>query len=257
MAKFYLNTTVFVTGASSGFGEATARLFAKEGARLVLIARRAERLKSLAAELKKSYGTESQIVALDVSNFDKAKKAFDALKEPFLIPDILVNNAGLVRGMAKLWEVTPDEWNEMIDVNVKGVLNITRILLPKMVDVNRGHIINVGSTSGYGTYPGGGVYCATKFALRALTDTLRMELVATPIRVSLVSPGMAKTEFSEVRFNGDKEKSEKIYEGIDALTANDIAEAILFMASRPPHVNIADMIIYPTNQASPNHIHRR
>lgn len=257
MTKLFSNSTILITGASSGFGAEMARSFAKEGAaRLVLIARRQDLLKSLAEELKTKYGTEFRILAFDVSNFNAAKKALESLEEPFATPDILINNAGLVRGLGKMWEVTPEEWDEMIDVNVKGTLNMTRLLLPKMLEKQKGHIINVGSTSGHGTYPGGGVYCATKFAIRALTDTLRMELVATPIRVSLISPGMAKTEFSSVRFYGDEKKAEKVYEGVEALTPQDIAESILFIASRPPHVNIADLIVYPTNQASATLIHR-
>ena len=256
MKGLFFDQVVLITGAGSGFGAETARLFAKEGAKLILIGRREEKLMRLATELKQMHNTESLPLAFDVSDYERALNILNELPDPFAIPDILINNAGLVRGMAKLWEVNPDEWNEMIDTNVKGVLNISRLIIPKMMEAGKGHVINIGSTSAHGTYPGGGVY-ATKYAVRALTDTLRMELVGTPIRVSLISPGMAKTEFSLVRFSGDQEKADKTYEGIEALTATDIAETIVFIASRPAHVNIADIIIYPKQQASPTLIHRK
>lgn len=253
----FSQSIVLITGASAGFGEETARHFAKEGARLILLARREERLKALQQELQKTYGTKSEIIAADITDFEKIEKEMKRVEASFGMPNILVNNAGLVRGMDKLWEITPDKWNEMIDTNIKGVLNMTRLILPSMMKANQGHVINIGSISGHGTYPGGSVYCATKFAVRAITDTLRMELVATPIRVSLISPGMAQTEFSLVRFNGDQAKSDQVYQGIEALTAVDIAETILFVASRPPHVNVADIIVYPTNQASTTLVHRQ
>lgn len=248
--------TIIVTGASSGFGEAIARAFAREGARLVTIARRGEKLEVLARELEKTYQTEVYSLILDVSDVDQVKEQMSQIPAPFNVPDILVNNAGLVRGLGKLWEVTADEWDQMIDTNVKGILSMTSQVLPKMLEANKGHIINVGSISGHDTYPGGGVYCATKYAVRALTDTLRKELVATPLRVSMISPGIAETEFSMVRFYGDVKKAGDVYKNIEALTAEDIAEMVLFMASRPPHVNIADLIVYPTNQASVSLLHR-
>lgn len=257
MQKLFLNSIVFVTGASAGFGEETARHFAKEGARLILLARREERLKKLQQELKQDFGTESEIIVADIADFEILEKELQRVGKLFGMPTILINNAGLVRGRDKLWEITPDKWNEMIDTNIKGILNMTRLILPSMIEANQGHIINIGSTSGHGTYPEAAVYCSTKFAVRAITDTLRMELVATPIRVSLVSPGMAQTEFSKVRYDGDEAKANQVYKGIKALTAIDIAKAILFIASQPAHVNIADIIIYPTNQASPTLVHRQ
>lgn len=256
MAKIFENKTVLITGASAGFGEETARTFAKEGAQLVLVARREDKLRQLKQELVAQYGTVVHCVTLDVSNSEAAEKELNSLPLPFQSIDILINNAGLVRGMDKLWEITAKEWDEMIDTNIKGVLNVSRQILPKMIANKAGHIINVGSTSGHGTYPGGGVYCATKYALRALTDTLRMELVATPIRVSLISPGMAQTDFSKTRFYGDESKATEVYAGVQPLTAQDIAETIVFIASRPAHVNIADLIVYPKNQASATLIHR-
>lgn len=255
MHKFS-NTTVLITGASAGFGAATAQLFAQEGARLILTARRGEKLKKLTEELKDSYGTECLPLVFDVRDEERVRMELNALPDSFSTPDILINNAGLSRGLSKMWEVSSEEWNEMIDTNVKGLLNVTRHLLPRMLKADRGHIINVGSVSGHETYPGGGVYCASKFAVRALTDTLRMELVDSPIRVSMISPGMAKTEFSLVRFWGDEKRAEKVYEGLEPLKAEDIAEAILFIASRPPHVNIADIVMYPKSQASTTLIHR-
>ncbi|MBA2369568.1 MAG: SDR family NAD(P)-dependent oxidoreductase [Candidatus Protochlamydia sp.] len=256
MEKLFSHATVMITGASSGFGEETARHFAKEGARLILLARRREMLEKLQRELNDLHQTHTYLIEADIRDFPLIEEKVARLHSDFGMPDILINNAGLVRGMDKLDQVNPEAWDEMIDTNIKGILTATRLILPHMMEAKKGHIINVGSISGHGTYPGGGVYCATKYAVRALTETLRMELVATPIRVSLISPGMAETEFSIVRFYGDHKQANKVYEGIEALTAVDIAEAIVFMASRPPHVNIADIILYPKNQASTTLIHR-
>lgn len=250
------NKTVLITGASSGFGAAFAKVFAREGARLINISRRKVRLEALADTLRNQYGTETLSLDINVADAKAVTERLSNLPGPFAYPDILINNAGLVKGLNKVWETTPAEWDEMIDVNVKGVLNISSLIIPKMLEKNGGHIINISSISGYDTYPGGGVYCATKFAVRALTDTLRKELVDTPIRVSMISPGMAKTEFSEVRFKGDKARADKVYENFDPLLAEDVAEMALFIASRPPHVNIADIIVYPTQQASVSLIHR-
>ncbi len=257
MASLFCQSTVMITGASSGFGAETAHLFAKEGARLILLARRKEKLESLQQELQERYHTRSHLIVADIADYQKVEEEVAKLERNFEMPTILINNAGMVKGLDKLWEIQPDAWNEMLDTNVKGVLTATRLILPSMLKANNGHIINVGSISGHATYPGGGVYCATKFALRALTDTLRMELVSTPIRVSLISPGMAKTEFSLIRFEGNEKKANQVYEGVEALTATDIAETILFAASRPPHVNIADIILYPKCQASTTLVHRR
>lgn len=248
--------TVLITGASSGFGAAFAKVFAREGARLINISRRKARLDALEKELRDQYGTEVLSLDLDVSDAESVSARLNNLQGAFAYPDILINNAGLVRGLNKVWETTPAEWNEMIDVNIKGILNISAMVIPRMLEKNSGHIINVGSISAHDTYPGGGVYCATKFAVRALTDTLRKELVATPIRVSMISPGMAKTEFSNVRFSGDQSKADKVYENFEPLLAEDIAEMVLFMASRPRHVNIADLVVYPTHQASVSLVYR-
>lgn len=256
MTKQFENKTVLITGASSGFGAAFAHAFAKEGAQLVILARRKERLDNLAAELKSKYNTNVQSISVDIANTHEVIKLLKELPDQFATPDILINNAGLVRGLNKIWETSPEEWNEMIDINVKGILTTCYQVIPKMLKRNSGHIINIGSISGHDSYPGGGVYCATKYAVTALTDTLRKELVATPLRVSMISPGMAKTEFSMVRYQGDEDKATKVYENFHALEAQDIAEIVLFMASRPPHVNIADVIVYPTHQASVSILHR-
>jgi hypothetical protein len=256
-SKKFEDKTVIITGASAGFGASMAEAFAQQGARLILIARRKERLEVLKEKLNSLYQTEVLNLNIDVSNHEDVKKQLSDLPEPFAAPDILINNAGLVKGLNKVWETSAEDWNEMIDINVKGLLSVTAEIIPKMLAKNQGHIINIGSISGFDTYVGGGVYCATKFAVTAITETLRKELVATPIRVSLVAPGMAETEFSLVRFSGDKNKADSVYQNIEALKPEDIAEIVLFMASRPPHVNISDVVVYPTNQASVSLVHRK
>jgi 3-hydroxy acid dehydrogenase / malonic semialdehyde reductase len=256
MTNLFRDKTVLITGASSGFGAAFARIFASEGARLINVARRKERLQELENELSSKYKTEILSIDLDVADNELVIKKLANLPEKFAIPDILINNAGMVRGMNKVWDTPPQDWDEMIDTNIKGVLNFCAQIIPRMLKANRGHIINVGSVSSHDTYPGGGVYCATKYAVRAITDTLRKELVATPLRVSMISPGMAKTEFSEVRFSGNKEKADSVYENFKALSPEDVAEMVLFIASRPAHVDIADLIVFPTHQASVSLLHR-
>lgn len=245
--------TVLITGASSGFGAAMARHFSREGARLILVARRVDRLREMEKELK----GEIHCVGLDVSDRGAVARELGALPHPFARTDILINNAGLSRSLDPVWKTSSEDIDQMIDINVKGLLNVSSQIIPQMLKANSGHIINVGSISSHDTYPGGGVYCATKYAVKAITDTLRKELVATPLRVSMISPGMAKTEFSDVRFKGDTAKSEAVYDQFDPLTADDVAEATLFIASRPPHVNIADLLIFPTNQASVSMVHRK
>lgn len=256
MTKQFQDKTVLITGASSGFGTAFAHAFAKEGAHLVVLARRKERLEQLALELKTKYNTDAFIISVDIANTPEVIKQLNEMPEKFAAPDILINNAGLVHGLKNIWETSPADWDEMIDVNVKGILTTCSQIIPKMLKRNSGHIINIGSISGHDSYPGGGVYCATKYAVTALTDTLRKELVATPIRVSMISPGMAQTEFSMVRYQGDEKRAAKVYENFHALQAEDIADIVLFMASRPPHVSIADVIVYPTHQASVSLLHR-
>jgi NADP-dependent 3-hydroxy acid dehydrogenase YdfG len=247
---------VLITGASAGFGEATAREFAKHGARLILVARRGERLERLATELKQQYGTESLCLTLDLRELPKTAQSLEAIPALWKQVDILVNNAGLSRGLGKLHEGSMEDWEEMIDVNIKGLLVVSRAVIPWMVARNRGHVINIGSIAGRDVYPGGNVYCATKYAVRALNRGMSIDLLGTPIRVSTVDPGLAETEFSLVRFRGDKERAAVPYQGVKALEAVDVAEAILWTASRPQHVNVSELVIMPTAQRTPTMVHR-
>ena len=248
---------VFVTGASSGIGRSCARAFAAEGAWLLLAARRVERLKKLAEELKGLYGTESYVFALDVRDQPAVERAVTGLPAGWREIEVLVNNAGLSRGLDKLHEGLLTDWEEMIDTNVKGLLYVSRAVLPGMVERGRGHIINLGSVAGYEVYPGGNVYCATKFAVRALSAALRLDLNGTPIRVSEVAPGMVETEFSQVRFHGDEARAGKVYQGLTPLSPDDIADAVVWCATRPPHVNISAVHVMPTAQASATMVSRK
>jgi 3-hydroxy acid dehydrogenase / malonic semialdehyde reductase len=241
---------VFITGASSGIGAECAEAFAKEGAKLLLCARRLPRVEKLAAQLQDRYGTETHIFDLDVRNRNAVIAQIAALPKAWQSIDILLNNAGLALGLHKLHEAEIDDWEQMIDTNVKGLLFVTRTVLPEMVRRNTGHIINIGSVAGHDIYSHGNVYCATKHAVDVITRSLRVDLAGTNIRVSTVDPGMVDTEFSEVRFKGDKERAKKVYAGMQPLLASDIADAVLYCASRPPHVNISEIIIWPTAQAS-------
>ena len=242
-----------VTGASAGIGEACARALAAEGARLVLAARRAERLDALVAEL----GSAAHPIALDVRDAHAVAAAVEGLPDEWAAIDVLVNNAGLGRGLDKLHEGSIDDWEQMVDTNVKGLLYVTRAVVPGMVARGRGHVVNIGSVAGHEVYPGGNVYCATKHAVDAITKGLRMDLVDTPVRVSTVDPGLVETEFSVVRFHGDAARASKVYEGIEALTGADIADAVVYCVTRPPHVQINEIVITPTNQASAMVTHRR
>lgn len=242
--------TVLVTGASAGIGAACARSFAAAGANLVLVARRRERLESLAARLEREHGTRSHLLSLDVRDAGTVTQLLAQLHDAAGDPDVVVNNAGVARGVDPLQDGDVRDWDEMIDTNVKGLLYVTRAVLPGMIDRGRGHIINIGSIAGHQTYPGGGVYSATKHAVNAITRSLRMDLLGTPIRVSTVDPGLVETEFSEVRFRGDSDRAEKVYQGYEPLLPEDIADAVLFCATRPAHVNIDEIILMPTAQAS-------
>ncbi|MBW4468122.1 MAG: SDR family oxidoreductase [Pegethrix bostrychoides GSE-TBD4-15B] len=248
--------TVLITGASSGIGAACARIFAAAGARLILTARRLERLEALAAELKQQFQTSSHLLPCDVSDQAAVTTALETLPPDWSTIDVLINNAGLSRGLEKLHQGSLSDWEEMIDTNLKGLLYVTRAVLPGMVSRNRGHIVNIGSIAGHQTYPGGNVYCATKAAVRALSEGLKMDLLGTALRVSSIDPGMVETEFSEVRFHGDRERASSVYQGITPLTPHDIAEIVLFCVSRPAHVNISDLIVLATAQASATMVHR-
>jgi 3-hydroxy acid dehydrogenase/malonic semialdehyde reductase len=247
---------VFITGASSGIGEATARAFAENGARLILAARRIERLKKLAAELKSKYKTHSLILQLDVRKKSQVKHKISNLPEKWKKIDILVNNAGLSRGLDKLHEGNTKDWDEMIDTNIKGLLYISREVIPLMVKRNSGHIINIGSIAGHEVYPKGNVYCATKHAVDAITKGMRLDLVDTAIRVTTIDPGLVKTEFSIVRFRGNVNKANVVYEGIEPLSADDVADAVIYAASRPENIVVAEMLLLPNKQASTLVIHR-
>ncbi len=247
---------VFITGASSGIGLACARAFAREGARLVLSARRKERVDTLAQELRKTDGTESLTLQLDVRQQPAVEKAVQELPASWRDIEILVNNAGLSRGLDKLHEGKLQDWEEMIDTNVKGLLYVSRAVIPGMVARGKGTIINIGSIAGHEVYPGGNVYCATKFAVDALTRGLRHDLVDTPLRVCTVDPGLVETEFSMVRFRGNEQRAKTVYQNLAPLTGEDVAEAVIFCATRPAHVQIAELIVLPTNQASTTLVHR-
>ncbi|PPS43466.1 SDR family oxidoreductase [Chroococcidiopsis sp. TS-821] len=246
---------VLITGASSGIGAACAKVFAQGKAKLILVARRLERLEELAQELKQ-YGTQVYCLQLDVCDRTSVESALRSLPEPWQGVDILINNAGLSRGLDKFYEADIQDWEEMIDTNIKGLLYISRLLAPKMVERGRGHIVNIGSIAGHQTYPGGNVYCATKAAVKALSEGMKMDLLGTPVRVTSVDPGMVETEFSQVRFHGDVERANKVYQGMTPLTAEDIAEIVYFCTTRPPHVNISELIVLATDQASATLVHR-
>lgn len=247
----------FITGASSGIGRATAKALAVEGARLLLCARRIERLRELEVELKKySPSVHIHSFQLDVRDRDEVEHSIDALPREWKEIDILVNNAGLSRGLDKFQDASLDDWDEMLDTNVKGLLYISRKIVPGMIERGRGHIINIGSIAGHEVYPKGNVYCASKFAVDAITKGLRLDVVETPIRVTTIDPGLVETEFSEVRFHGDTERAKTVYKGLEPLRPEDIAETIVWCASRPAHVQIAEVIIFPTQQASAAVVHR-
>jgi len=248
---------VFVTGASSGIGQATAQAFAAEGAKVLMCARRAERLEGLAQTIEYEHKAAVHYFRLDVRDQPAVDQAIAGLAPEWRAIDILVNNAGLSRGLDKLPQGLLDDWEEMIDTNVKGLLYVSRAVIPGMVERGRGHIINVGSIAGHEVYPGGNVYCATKFAVRALSKGLRLDLNGTPIRVSEVAPGMVETEFSLVRFHGDAERADKVYQGLTPLGPDDVADAVVWCATRPAHVNVSEIVIMPTAQASTTLVHRK
>ncbi|MEM8675818.1 MAG: SDR family oxidoreductase [Cyanobacteria bacterium P01_G01_bin.67] len=248
---------VAITGASSGIGASCARMFAKEGASLILAARRRDKLETVATEIKKVYQSKVYILEMDVCDRHSVEKSFTSLPESWRNVDILVNNAGLSRGLDKLQEGDIQNWEEMIDTNVKGLLYVTRSLLPGMIERDQGHIINIGSIAGHQSYPGGNVYCATKAAVRALSEGLKMDLLGTPIRVSSVDPGTVETDFSKVRFRGDTDKAKKVYQGMNPLTPDDIAEIVVFCATRPANVNISELLVLATDQSSATMVNRR
>jgi 3-hydroxy acid dehydrogenase/malonic semialdehyde reductase len=250
------NKIVCVTGASSGIGAACATEFARQGSALLLMARRKDRIVTLAADLSTTFAVRTLPIQLDVTRRQEVDSTFAALPRDWKKIDILVNNAGLSRGLTRIHEGHHRDWEEMIDTNIKGLLFVTRAVLPDMVKRNEGHIINIGSIAGHQVYPNGNVYCATKHAVDALTQGMRLDLLGTAVRVTSVDPGLVETEFSQVRFHGDTVRAAQTYANTVPLRAEDIAEVIVFCATRPPHVDVSDVIVMPTAQASVNHLHR-
>lgn len=243
-----MSLTVFITGATSGIGKATAEFLAKKRYRLILCGRRKERL----SQLKRDLGRVTELITLqfDVSIKKEVFSAIESLPENFRQIDVLINNAGNAHGLSSIQEGDTDDWDAMMDINVKGLLYVSKAIIPYMIERNTGFIVNIGSVAGKEVYPNGNVYCASKFAVNALNKSMRIDLNDYNIRVSAIHPGMVETEFSEVRFKGDTERAKKVYAGYKALHAFDIAEIIYFVISRPYHVNIEDLVVYPTVQAS-------
>ena len=250
------HSLVCITGASSGIGAACATAFAREGASLFLSARRADRLEQLSGRLRKEYNIRVLTRTLDVRNQQLVANTFNTLPPEWKPIDILVNNAGLSRGLTKLHEGSLQDWEEMIDTNVKGLLYVSRAVLPGMVQRNSGHVINIGSIAGRQVYPAGNVYCASKYAVRAISQGMRMDLLGTRVRVSTVDPGLVETEFSLVRFRGDAKRAEQVYTDTAPLHPDDVADIVVYCATRPPHVDIAEVVVMPTVQASVHHLHR-
>lgn len=254
--------TILITGATSGFGEATARRFAAEGHRVIITGRRKERLEALRQELEGLYGTidgHDRVHALhfDVRDHDAVVHAIAALPQAWSAIDVLVNNAGLAAGLEPIQDGNLDDWERMLDTNVKGLLYVTRAVIPGMIARKSGHIINIGSTAGKEVYPKGNVYCASKHAVDALTKAFRQDLLPHGIKVTQIAPGMAETEFSVVRFHGDEQKAKAPYQGLTPLRGEDIANLVWFAATLPPHVCINDLVVTPTAQASSTLVHRK
>ncbi|MDA9303987.1 SDR family NAD(P)-dependent oxidoreductase [Flavobacteriales bacterium] len=245
--------TALITGATSGIGMATAKLFAAKGYKLILCGRRTERLN----ELKNELNTEVHTLTFDVRNREDVFKALESIPNEFQDIDILLNNAGNAHGLSSIQNGNLDDWDAMMDGNVKGLLYVTKAILPNMIARNSGFIVNIGSVAAKEVYPNGNVYCASKHAVDALSKSMRVDLAGHNIRVTAIHPGAVETEFSEVRFKGDTEKADNVYKGFDALQAQDIAEIIEFITSRPSHVNIEDLVVYPTAQANTTTLTRK
>ena len=251
-----MNKTVLITGATSGIGLGCARKFAENGDRLILTGRNEKRLEEIRRELEEM-GTKVLVLTFDVRDSQKAKQQIDNLPEEWKEIDVLVNNAGLALGLEPEYEGDLNDWDAMIDTNIKGLLTMTRLVVPGMVERNSGHIINIGSVAGDAAYAGGNVYCATKAAVKALTDGLRIDVANTAIRVTTLKPGLVETNFSNIRFHGDKERADKVYQGIKPLTGDDIADVAVYAANAPAHVQIAEVLILATHQASGSVIVRK
>jgi len=245
-----MSKTILVTGATAGFGKAIAEKFAGLGDRVILTGRRESLLTSLAGELEAKYGAEVLPLCFDVRKLKEVQSAINGLTEEWRTIDILVNNAGLAAGLSPIHEGSADDWEQMIDTNIKGLLYMIRCVAPLMVARNQGHIINIGSIAGKEVYPMGNVYCGSKFAVDAITKGTRIDLVAHNIKVTQIAPGAANTEFSLVRFKGDKERADNVYKGFKPLAAQDVADVVYYVTTLPPHVNINDLVLMPTAQAS-------
>lgn len=250
MINRLIGKRVLVTGASAGIGEACARRFAEQGAHLLLAARRLERVEALADELREQYGIEAYAHAVDVADRERVAEYVATLERLELLPDILVNNAGKACGLDKLHEGSLDDWEDMIDTNLKGVLYMSRAILPHMVARDSGHVVHIGSIAGRWVYPKGAVYNATKFGLRAIAEGMNMDLLGTKVRVSSVDPGLTETEFSEVRFHGDTDRAKQVYANTKPLTGDDVADAVLYVANAPEHVDVFQLVLMPTAQRS-------
>lgn len=238
--------TVLITGASSGIGRACAEKFGRAGYRLILTGRNASRLADLAGE----FGSNALILEFDVRDAEACRRAIESLPAEWAKIDVLVNNAGLALGLEKEYEGDIDDWATMIDTNIKGLLTMTRLIVPGMVERQSGHVINIGSVAGDAAYAGGNVYCATKAAVKAISDGLRIDVADTPLRVTTIKPGLVETNFSRVRFHGDEERADKVYQGIEPLTGDDIADVALYAAQAPKHVQIAEVLVLATHQAN-------
>lgn len=244
-----------ITGATSGIGEACARKFAEGGYNLILTARRAEKLAEIKAQLE-AKGTKVRTLVFDVRDAEATKQAIGSLEAEWQTIDVLINNAGLALGLEKEYEGDPEDWNTMIDTNIKGLLTMTRLIVPAMIERNEGHVINIGSVAGDAAYAGGNVYCATKAAVKTITDGLRIDVAESAVRVTNVKPGLVETNFSNVRFHGDNARAENVYKGIVPLTGADIADVAFYAASAPKHVQIAEVLVLATHQGSGSVIHR-
>lgn len=249
--------TVCITGASSGIGEACARIFAANGYHLWLLARRKQRLIDLKESLVKKFDTQVHVSCCDIRHQKNVQACFDGVPDNFASVDVLINNAGLAAGLDTVQDADLVHWEQMIDTNVKGLLYVTRACLPLMLPQQKGHIINIGSVAGHEVYPKGAVYCATKHAVRALSTGLREDLLGTGLKVSSIDPGMVDTEFSLVRLDQDQDQADKVYQGMTPLHAEDVAQAVYFAAQQPAHVNVAEMLLLPTDQASATRVRRK
>lgn len=247
---------VFITGASSGFGKAIAYKLAERGCNLIITARRLDRLIEIAKNISSKYPVEILPLKLDVRNYDEVKNLVSTLPLDWKRIEILINNAGLSRGLNKMQEGVVEDWDEMIDTNVKGLLYVTKEVLPLMLKNETGHIVNIGSIAGHEVYPAGNVYCASKHAVDAITKGLRLDLLGTSVKVTTIDPGLAETEFSIVRFRGDKKRAEDVYEGYEPLQPEDIADAVDYAVTRDDRVNVAEMILFPKSQASSMHVYK-